>query len=165
MGLMIESEKAVTEQQTPGTIVLDGCEVTYLPKRNLSVPVPANIDDKDKPLADFIRGYLDGQPVYISGNTEAFYKQHPELQINNQFRGNIITKPVLAMQLLAVCLDKKGNGFVADRLRDISRDIREKVYGIDSGKPYSSMTQIDEKLEVVHFVEDSVVKALEILAR
>lgn len=92
----------------------------------------------------------------------SFKKAYPA---NNQFRVNIMVKPLSSIQFLQVLAKSNQNNEIELNLQRISEQLDLRLKGKNEkgkkvSKSYDEMETPEEKLEVVHFLEDKFVEVL-----
>ncbi|MBI2622043.1 hypothetical protein HYW66_00195 [Candidatus Microgenomates bacterium] len=151
-------------QHAPEVVFLGDFTKIYFPKRPLPIPTTYPLDNPDaEAFRQDILSYLKGVPMYVAGDSRRYYDMFPQDRENNQFRVNLMTVAIGGLRVIARCI-RERNAVVADELWQIHQDMHNRLHGLPKGKSYHLMTAPGEKLELVHFMEDSLVRGLEIIA-
>jgi len=92
----------------------------------------------------------------------SFRKAYPA---NNQFRVNAMIKPLSSIQFLQMLAKSNQNNEIGLNLQRISEQLDLRVKGKNEegqkvSKSYNEMETLEEKLEVVHFLEDKFIEVL-----
>lgn len=168
--------------------------VTFFPKRKLDIPIvnpekvfeivgAKNKDDAIAFLTD-ITTYLSCAPIGDKFGTDhrrrrewrgkmrtkfgiAFSLVYEE---SNQFRANIMVPGLTAIHALVLDATENKKTTLVDNLMTIDDELSFKLTGEDPKtgekmhKRYDEMESYDEKLDVVHFIEDKFLEVVKLFA-
>ncbi|KKR24084.1 MAG: hypothetical protein UT54_C0031G0009, partial [Candidatus Daviesbacteria bacterium GW2011_GWB1_39_5] len=166
----IHGENPSNRTDPEGPSILNKDWAIHFPKELQLSDIPDFVANypQDQRCVDIIRNYLISyHPTCVSTTSKEAARSYPLLE-TSQYRENRITEPQVAMDMLARNYEQRGDYRTSQVLHYLSRELKTKIEGKDErgnvlGTPYSKMTTIPQRREVLYFVIGVSLHVLEML--